>query len=77
MDGGRGQRHRNAGGHLQQIAPELGGIVGRAAGGQYDQARAALGEALFEALDAAQFGSQRALQRVGLLADFFQHAGHV
>jgi hypothetical protein len=76
VDGGRGQRHRNAGRDFQEIAAELRGVVGGAAGGQHDQARAALGHAQFEALDAAEFGGQGTLQGVGLLADFFEHAGH-
>ena len=75
-DGGRGQRDRDSGGDLQQIAAEQRGVIAGAAGHQDDQARALLLDQPLEFFDAAQFGGERALQRFRLLPDLFEHTGH-
>jgi len=61
-NGRRGQRHRNAVGDFEQIAPELRRVVGGAAGGQQDEARPVAFEQIPQLLDGLAFGLERPLE---------------
>ena len=75
-DGRRGQRDRNPGGHLEQVASELRGIVGSSARGQHDQARRIALQDSAQFFDRSALGLERALEHGGLLEDLVSHLRH-
>ncbi len=72
-DGRRGERYRDPGGDLEEIAGELSRVVGGPAGGEHDQPGRVGGNPLPEPLEIAQFRAQGFVEGGRLLPDLGEH----